>query len=179
MQQIKKTTYINPKTGEYSEKINWVDMQFDERGYLFWNKKAAVKTFLDAPLPRSFSWSEKGRIQELKYYILKDNQLLVYRSNNVIKPLLIPQISKLLDMSNRQCKSLMKKMKEYGIIKEICYGGIVYYAFNPVYGFKGKRLSLGTYIMFQRELKDLLPEWVAQKFSEQAKEIKTNIRIIK
>lgn len=180
MKQLRTVTYTNPETGEYKEKKNWVDIQFDsEEGYLFWNRKSSIRSFLDAPLPIQFTWSEKGRIQELKYYILRSNQLLVYRGHNVIKPLLIPQMSNLLEMSERQCKTLIRKMKDYHIIKEISFGGIIYYAFSPIYAFKGKRLSLDTYLMFQNELKDVLPMWVVKKFTEQARELKPDIRIIK
>lgn len=179
-QKAKKVTrYINPGTGEFSEKFKWVDMQFDDEGYLFWNRKANIKTFIEVPLPAELTWAEKGRIHELKHYILKDNQFLVYRSGNTIKPITTAEMGKILGMSERQCRSLVKKMKDLKIIKEISFDGFIYFVFNPMYGFKEKRLSLNVYLFFQDELRQILPEWVIKKFSESAIELRPKFEIIK
>lgn len=177
--QIKSIKYTNPVTGEYKSSQYWVDMIFDDDGYLFWSNKNNVKTFLDLPLPKVFTWAEKGRINELKHYILRDNQFLAYRSNNGIKPLEISNMCKVLEISERQCRALIKKIKDIGIIKEVCVDGIKYFAFNPVYGFRGKRLSLNVFIFFQEELSAVLPKWVTNEFMLQAKELNPNIKIIK
>jgi len=180
MRAIKKTSYINTETGQCFDKQRFVDMQFDdENGYLFWNQKSHVKTFLDSPLPKDFTWAERGRIEELKHYMLQDSQLLVYRSNNCIKPLTVKHFCRILDMSERQCGALIKKMKQAGIIKEVKTNGLTYFAFNPVYGLKAKRISLLMFLWFQEELKKTLPEWAIHKFLEQAKELKPEIEIIK
>jgi hypothetical protein len=159
--------------------VQFIDLQFDDSGYLWWSKKANVKTFVDKPLPECFSWSERGRIHELKHYMLKDNQFLVYRSNNVIRPLTIIEMGKILGMSQRQCSALIKKMKVEKIIKEIAFNGYKYFAFNPLYGFKGKRLNLTVFMFFQDELMEVLPKWVIDKFSEVAVELRPMFEIIK
>ena len=66
---VKLTRYVNTETGEYYDKRQYVDLQFNEDGYLFWNRKGNVKTFLDCRLPKEFTWTERGRIEELKHYI--------------------------------------------------------------------------------------------------------------
>lgn len=175
----KITRYINSITGECHDRVSYVSMQFDNDGYLFWAKKNNIKTYLDEPLPPCFTWSERGRIDAIKHYILRDNQLLVYTSGNVIKPMTSKEMARLLDMSDRQCKAFVKKLKINGIIKEICFDNLRYFAFNPRYGFKGKRMSLNVYIFFQNELQDVLPDWVKRKFLEQAQELKPDIHIIK
>lgn len=176
---LKITQYVNTETGEIYDKKQYVDLQFNEDGYLFWNRKSNVKTFIEYQLPKDFSWSEKGRIGELKHYILRDNQFLVYRSGNNIKPIGIKQMVKILNMSERQCKALVKKMKKFNIIKEVNFDGLTYYAFNPLYGFKGKRLSLNVYLFFQEELRKVLPEWVIEKFAGEAETLKPRFQIIK
>lgn len=176
---IKLTQYINPETGEIYEKKQYVDMQFNEDGYLFWNRKSNVKTFIEHPLPKDFTWTEKGRINELKHYILRENQFLVFRSGNNIKPIGVKEMMRILDMSERQCKALIKKMKKYNIIKEVKFDGLTYFAFNPLYGFKGKRLNLNVYLFFQDELKKVLPNWVIEKFAGEAKLLKPRFQIIK
>lgn len=177
---IKNTSYIDPNTGETFTKKSMVDKQFDsEEGYLFWNRKQHVKIFADRKLPDMFTWSEKGRIDELKRFMLKNNQLLVYRSGNVLKPLSIHDIGRVLEMSDRQARALVNKCKKHCIIKEIEIDGIVYFAFNPVYGLKSKRISLMMYLIFQEQLRTELPRWVVDKFAEQAEELKPVMKIIK
>lgn len=176
---IKKTQYLNTGTGEYIEKTRFVDLQFDDDGYLFWIRKANVKTFLDMPLPKSFTWSERGRIQELKHYIIRDNQFLAYRSNSIIKPITISEMSRIFSMSCRQCAGLIRKMKAEKVIKEISFDGLVWFAFNPLYGFKEKRLSLNVYLFFQEEFRNVLPGWVIERFTQEAQELNPRFEIIK
>ena len=178
-QAVKEIKYIDKETGETYIKKSFVDLQFTDDGYLFWNRKNNIKTFLDIPLPKQFSWAEKGRIEELKHYILRDNQFLVHRSGNLIKPLTTENMMRILGMSERQCKALIRKMKTLNVIKEIKFGDLTYFAFNPLYGLKEKRLSLNVYLFFQDDLKDVLPKWVVQKFVSQANEIQPHFEIIK
>ena len=176
---LKTTQYTDIQTGETFEKKQYVDLQFNEDGYLFWNRKSNIKTFTRIPLPKQFSWSERGRIDELKHYILKDNQFLAYRSGNNIKPVDVEEMMRILEFSERQCKALIRKMKKFNVIKEIKFGESVYFAFNPLYGFKERRLSLNVYLFFQEELKTELPKWVVEKFVSQANEIPPTFKIIK
>ena len=176
---LKLTRYINRENGDYYDKMQYVDLQFNDDGYLFWNRKGNIKTFIEYPLPKQFSWAERGRVEELKHYILKDNQFLVHRSGNTIKPIEIKEMMKILGMTERQCKSLIKKMKSFNIIKEVKIDTLTYFAFNPLYGFKGKRLCLNVYLFFQEELKQVIPKWAVEKFVGEAEEIKPSFTIIK
>lgn len=177
---LKTTSYLNPKTGEITEHKSYVDMIFDdEAGYVAWAKKKAIKTYIDMPLPKAFSWAEKGKIEALRHYILRDNQFLVYRSGNAIKPMGVQQIGKLLDMSENRTKIFIRKLKHHSVIKEVSLSGVVYYSFNPMYGIKDKRITLTLFLIFQEELKGELPPWVVEKFLEQAEELKPQLTVIK
>lgn len=176
---LKKTRYINVSTGEVVHELSsFVDMQFNEEGYLFWNRKNAVKTFLDMPLPDVFGWAEKGRIGELRHFILKDNQFLVYRSGNKLKPVDIAEMCRIFKVCARKCKAFVKKMKQYRILKEVFVDDIRYFAFNPIYGLKEKRLSLHVFLIFQQELEEVLPPWVIERFAVQANELRPNLKIV-
>lgn len=178
MKQLKTTAYTDPITGETFSGQQWVDMQFDDDGYLFWTKKAAVKMFIDIPLPDCFTWAEKGRLTELQHYMLKDHQLLVYRSHDGIRPLDIECMCRILGMSERRCHALVSKAKQEHVLKEIKIDSLIYFAYNPVYGFKGKRMSVMVYIMFQDELRKYLKPWVTERFEEQAQELRPSIKLI-
>lgn len=179
--KMEKTVgYTNPITGEHTEKKSYVDMMFDdEAGYIAWTKKKSVKTYIDHPFPKEFTWAEKGRIETLKHYILKDNQFLVYRSNRAIKPIEIKQLCTILELSERRAKLFIKKMKQYVILKEVSFNGMVYYSFNPLYGLKDRRITSTLYLIFQEELQEYLPQWVITKFVEQAEELKPELKVIK
>jgi hypothetical protein len=176
---LKTTSYLNSETGEYKEHKSWVDMQFNDDGYLMQPNKNSVRMFLDSPLPNELTWAEQGRLIKLQHYILRENQLLVYRSHGALSPVDIPEMCKILDMSTRQCKGLMNKSRVLSIIKEIQLDETRYFMFNPIYGIKGKRLGLTVYLTFQEELKAVLPKWVIDRFLVQAQEISPDIKIVK
>lgn len=176
---IKTTSYLNPETGEFTARKSWVDMQFNTDGYLMQPNKNSVRMFLDSPLPDKLTWAEQGRLIRLQHYILRENQLLVYRSHGALKPVDIPEMCRILNMSERQCKGLMSKSQALGVVKEIQIDDTRYFMFNPIYGLKGKRLSLTVYLMFQEELQPVLPKWVIERFLSQAQEILPNIKAIK
>lgn len=170
---IKQSNYLDPSTGEvfYSQEQR-IDLQFNERGYLFRKDKSCLKVFQDRPFPSAFSWAERGRIEALKYHIMGDDQLLVYRSDRTILPIGLKEICEITETSERQCKELIAKMKKHKIVKPCVLNGKTYFMFNPLYVFRGKRITPTVYIVFQDELKSVLPAWVIQKFSELAKPIK-------
>lgn len=176
---LKKVTYTDRTTGEYTSKETFVDMQFNSDGYLFFKNRFGTKSYLDIHLPDSFTWADKGRIEELKHYILKENQLLVHRSGNTIKPLMALDMARIIGMSERQCKTFINKLKKYKVIKEVKIGDIPYYCYNPVYGMKDKRMSTTVFIIFQDELREWLPNWAYMRFIEEAQEIVPTIKIVK
>lgn len=170
---IKETNYIDTITGEllYTRKDR-VQMQFNETGYLFRKDKKSIRVFEDSPIPKDFTWSERGRIELLKYYILGNDQLLVYRSGNSIKPITVKQIEKLLEMSNKQCRNLVNKMRKHNVIKVVKLDDKEFFMFNPLFVFKGSRLTPTVFVAFQEELREVLPRWVVERFLQMASEIK-------
>ena len=178
---IKRTQYTDPNTGEVTYKDNgYVDMQFsDDNGYLLFKNKNAIRTFIGIDLPEGFSIMDEGRIARIKKYILWENQLITYRSKNVIKPVTIKELPKIWETTERQCKEFIRKLKHNGIVKEVWLGNTKYFCFNPFYGMKDKRLTLTLFIIFQDEMSKRLPQWVVQKFLEQVKELSLDIKIVK
>lgn len=179
MKALKEIKYINPQTGEVAVKKTYADLAFDyEKGFLFWVKRNSLRTFIDEPIPSAFSLLDKGRLTELRQYIIKDSQRLGYKSNGIIKPLTIQKLSRIIQASERQTRAFLKKCKRYSLIKEILADDVTWYVFNPIYGIRSKRLTIDTYIMFQEELRHRLPEWAVNKFLEQAKELNVKPRIV-
>lgn len=128
-------------------------------------------------LPEEFTWTERGRIHELKHYIIEENQLLGYRSKG-FKPLDAEKMAKIFNAGERQTKDLIKKMKDYKIIKEVSIDGEIWYAFNPIYALKGKRISFTIFIIFQKELMQILPPHIISNFLGQLEDVRSNIKII-
>jgi len=177
---LKTVRYQDKKTGEYQEHSYLVEPVFDDdEGYLFRPKMQFVKDFLDRPLPPCLSWSEQGRINRLKYYMLADNQFLVYRSGDSLKPITGAEISRIIGASGRQTRALIRKVKLIGILKEVAIDGAAYFVVNPVYACKSRRITLTMFLLFQRELKQLLPAWVIGRFLSQANELRPKFEVIK
>ena len=122
---------------------------------------------------------DEGRIARIKKYILWENQLITYRSGNTIKPVTIKDLSRIWDTTERQCREFIRKLKGHGIIKEVRIDEKKYFCFNPIYGMKDKRITLTLFIIFQEEMKVILPQWVIQKFLEQVNEIAPRIKIVR
>lgn len=176
---LKTTTYKNLETGEVKEYSERFDLQFNEKGYLFWTKANGSRNFDNFSYPEEFTWSEKGRMSELAGYILQENQFLAYRSGNTLKPITRHELCRIWDISDRQCRSLVNKMKKHNIIKEVSFMDTVYFSFNPIYALKGNRLSLTVYLFFQDELSKILDQWVINRFACMAQEIGPVFKIIK
>jgi hypothetical protein len=181
MKKLKKTIKLTDmSTGEAREHTSYVDLMFDDtEGYLLWHNKSKISEFLGKRLPDAFTWAEKGRLAELKHYILKDNQLLAYRRSHKLYPLDFEVMMKYLDVGATQLRILLNKSKRYGVLKEVSINGAKYLAYNPIYGIKGKRVTLITFLIFQDEFiaEPDFPRWVITKFVEQAQSLEDIVKV--
>lgn len=127
-------------------------------------------------MPKEFTLLDKGKFYELTFYLVRENQLLGYRTNK-IRPLTIEKMSQIFESSDRQTRRFIKKMKEYKIMKEVVINDTKWYAINPMYALKSKYLSLTTFIIFQDELIPNLPPWVVKEFLDDVKEIDIKVEV--
>ena len=166
MKAEKTVVIVNPRNGEIFEKKSLVDLQFDDDdGYLFKPNQLTIRQFKEGKPNENLSWQDRGRIDELKYHMLK-NQFLMYKSGNRLCPLRVKEIGKLVGLCDKKAKEFLKKIIQYGVIKEVIIDGTTYFAMNPLYAMKTKRITLTTYMIFHKELENVLPDWVNKKFSE-------------
>lgn len=175
---IQKTYTIDQNTGEYNTRTRYVDNLFSKRGYVLKYNNDYIKLFLDKGLPDECSLTDCGRFYRLTRYIVGENQLLGYRSDK-LKPLTIEKMAEMFDCSERQIRRFIKQMKEYGVIKEVTINEVKWYAVNPLYALKSKYLSLTTFIIFQKELIPILPNWVINKFMQEAQELTDKVEVKK
>lgn len=175
---IQKTYTIDQNTGEYNTRTRYVDNLFSKRGYVLKYNNDYIKLFLDKGLPEECSLTDCGRFYRLTRYIVGENQLLGYRSDK-LKPLTIEKMAEMFDCSERQIRRFIKQMKEYGVIKEVTINEVKWYAVNPLYALKSKYLSLTTFIIFQKELIPILPNWVINKFMQEAQELTDKVEVKK
>lgn len=160
----KQTKRIN-EYGEYTFTEEKTVARYDSTGYLYKNRTEFLKSFLDEKYPDELSWADKGRLGRLEHEI-KENQMLVYKSNNMIKPHNVKTISKMLGFSERQAKAFINKCFDYGILGEAKIQGAKYLFFNPRYRLYGNRLTLITWTVFQSYFKESLPRWAYNCFLE-------------
>lgn len=134
--------------------------------------------FLNKPLPRDFSLVDCGRFYKLTQYLVKENQLLGYKTDK-IKPLTVEKMSELFGQSEKQTRLAIKRFKNERIIKEVVINDVKWYAINPMYALKSKYLSTTTFLIFQEELIPNLPAWVVRKFMSDVKELDDKVEVKK
>ncbi len=167
----KLTRYTDTTDGTYYEKKEFINSLVNDEGVLFWLNKLKFHIFFDKKPPKDFTWSERGKIDELRYYILDDNQLLVYKRNKELRPLGIKEMSLIFNISESRVRKFINKLIKYNIIKNVIFNDLKYYVFNPIYGMKSKRLSLTTYLWFENEINPYISSWMKEKILKQIKEL--------
>lgn len=171
----------NLETGEISYGKEVVrDMQYSSRtGYVYRQRDNFIKVFADGKLPEGLSWSDKGKLSELRTYIVGSSQLLGDRKNGMFVPLTMKDISVIFNCKERCAYNTIEAAKKHGLIKKVMINDVFWFAFNPLYGLKDKRISLETYIIFQSELKDVIPGWVRESFIRDSMDMQNKPVVIK
>jgi hypothetical protein len=175
MSEIQKKMLIDKDTGEViSEKMLNINI-FDEKdGYLFWKNRQAIKTYPGISLPEGLTDREVACLHKLSQCIWSTTNMLAYRGyENRPKPMDVERIAKETGMPLRNASSFIRKLIDLGVmakvVVETAHNKETQYYLNPIYFFSGNRLSLNLYLLFRTQLDRYLPEWVREKFAEQAK----------
>lgn len=100
-------------------------------------------------MPEEFSLLEVGMIYRISKYI-KMHQILKENDHNIEKD----DIKNILKISNKRANSLVSKMKQYKVIKEVSINGYNCIAFNPIYITYKNEISHIAYKIFEEELKE-------------------------
>lgn len=179
--QLVRMERVNLETGEVMyTNAKKVDMRFSDRqGYLFKHTENYIKKFMDSALPEELSWVDQGKLSRLQTYIVGESQLLGKRKNGRFEPLTLEDMAKIFKCKERWVYSTLREAKKHHILKEVTIDGVLWYAYNPIYGLKDKRISLETYLIFQDELKEVLPDWVRHNFLRLAESLPDNHVVIK
>lgn len=167
----KKTSVIDSEGEIVDDRVSKFYNPFKKgKGYKFKYKSVTIKSYLGLELPECFSDVECGKLYRLSKKIYSDSNLLAYRSNNVIAPLIKQEIQIMVGLHRTKFNPFWNKVLKNGIIKPILIDGKEYYCFNPLYYNTTNYLPLYLYIAFQKELKEHLPEWVIQKYLDMKQE---------
>ena len=168
----KKITYYDKSTGEiFHEKDMITGTYFDEeKGYLFWNRKAYAKMFSCVDFPPNVTDAEIGKLTKLAKKIYSNTNMLAYRGNGGVTAHNIETISNVLSITDRQCSIFINKMIRLGIMGKAKYeveGKICFqYYLNPIYFFSSNRIPLNLYLIFKDQLDAILPKWVKDKYAD-------------
>lgn len=154
-----EVTYSSPRL---------VDQEFSvEKGYIYRMRDNYIKNFDDTSLPKELSWAEKGKLSELRLFLIGDSQLLGRRKNGKFIPLTVEDISKVFECKIANAYRTISRAKEYKVIKEVLIENILWYTYNPLYGLKGKRINMDTFIAWQEELSPVLNARIKGEFIKQ------------
>ncbi len=172
---LKETRYKDETTGEVrGGKVRHIAAAFDEeKGYLFWARKSAAKSYMDVPYPKEMSHSEIGKLAILAKHIWSNTNMLGYRGNGGVRPYTAEQIGKLVGLKKYQGGAFLRKMIRLGVMArvEIKSEGRqeIQYYINPIYFFSSNRIPLNLYLIFRDQLNKVLPGWVKERFAQQTR----------
>jgi hypothetical protein len=145
---------------------------FDEaKGYLFWARKSFAKSFHDVDFPEEMNDLEIGRMAKLAKRIWSNTNMLGYRGNGGVRPYSVEMIAAFLKMKPRQTYRFIEKMVKLGVIArvKIDTGGNkeTHLYVNPIYFCSTNRIPLNLYLIFRKQLDEVLPDWVKEKYRKQ------------
>lgn len=169
--KIVEARTIDATTGEVlwqSQRASRVKYFDEDKGYLFWPNKQAVKMHKGFSLPEDLSDSDVARTYRLSLVTHTNSNLICYRSDRSIKAMDIRMLSKYLNISRRQTVSFINRMITKRIIGKVKVtvgnGSEIQYYLNPLYFFNGKWLNCNLYFLFKKDLEAYLPKWVRDTF---------------
>lgn len=159
---------VNDKTLRYKNKFD------EEEGYLFWNQRNFVKTFSDVEYPKEMNDIEIGRMARLSKKVWSNTNMLGYRGNGGIRPYDINCIGQIIGIQQRQAERFISKMIKLGIMAKVSIKvegkTEVQYYLNPIYFFSSNRIPLNLYLIFRKQLDEVLPKWVKESYDTQVHE---------
>ena len=100
---------------------------------LFVNKKS-VALDINTKLPKELSWSDKGRINELRHHLLGKNQLLVYVCNKKQLPMNFLKLSQVFKITISQTRRLIQKLIKHNVITHKKINKVHHFYLNEIYG---------------------------------------------
>lgn len=170
---LKQVKYVDKLTGEVLRKRqNFYPTAFDEeKGYLFWARKNACRSFHDIDFPKELSDVEIGRLAKLSKRIWSNTNMLGYRGNGGIQPYNVAGIAQVIGCQERQARRFIDKMMDLGLIAkvktEVAGMTQTQYYLNPLYFSSSNRIPLNLYLIFKPHLDEYLPTWVIRRYSQQ------------
>ena len=142
----------------------------EEKGYLFWPRKSHAKMFAEVPFPAEMTHDEIGKMTVLSKHIWSNTNMLAYRGNGGVKPYSIERIGQVIGLRRSQAHAFLSKMISLGLIAKadtkVAEHTDTYYYLSPLYYFASNRIPLHLYMIFRRQLDDVLPMWVIQRYAE-------------
>ena len=177
---LRRIEYRDPDTGYILRaKERFVDVQWDEeKGYLFWNRKAHTKLFNDVDFPDEMTFADRGRMATLAKKVWRDTNMLAYRGNGGIKPYGIEHIAKVIKTEKRQAYNFVEKMIRLGMMAKVKVETDgrqeTHYYLSPIHFCSTNRINLNLYLLFREQLDAVLPDWVKIEFMKKKNEVETN-----
>jgi len=175
---IKKTQYINPDSGEItSEKVQHLAAAFHtEKGYLFWARKNFAKSFVDTDFPVSMTMKERGQMATLAKHMWSTTNMLGYRGGGGVKAYNEEQIGQIVGLKAYQARDFVRSMIKVSMLAKVTvlvgHDTITQYYVNPIYFFGSNRISLNLYLIFRKQLDEVLPRWVQDEYAASSVRVK-------
>lgn len=141
-------------------------------GYRVPYHKLGARLFSEVAFPKEMTVADIGRMTILSKMMIPQSNMLGYRSGKKILPYIDEDIAIAVGLATRPCKTFIRKMIKLHVLHraKTTVGDSVYIV-NPAYFMScGQRLTVDMFVIFQKDLAPLLPDWVILDFVKRVRE---------
>lgn len=138
---IKQVKYINPKTGEFTEKVSFFDNIYQPDNFAI--RFNVQKIQLDPKGEPLLPLLEQGLLMKLIYFMDKNN--IVMHDCHAMQ---IKDMVSLFDITRSTAYRLVTNLVKWDYIRKISYQGEKCFIVNPFVAVKGKRVSYLCYMVY-------------------------------
>jgi hypothetical protein len=172
---IQEKRNIDKETGEILSTLQVeIPDAMNEDGYRIPTNKRGAKLFSDVNFPNEVTDSEIGKMTRLSKLMIGSTNMLGYKTRGSIRAYTDLELAEAVGICGWRGKAFIDKMIQYKMMGrfDITIGKQkrTQYYINPAYFFAGKRIGLDLYLMFQKELDEILPDWVRKNFAHEVRE---------
>jgi len=144
-----------------------------EEGYRIPYHRLGSRIFADVKFPDGMTHTEIGKMTLLSKVMVGESNALGYRCHGDIRYYTPQEIGELVGLKRAMAFKFINRMCGLRVMQKIVTKTDTAYYINPAYFMaSGKRLNLNLYLLFQGDLKDIIPQWARAEFLKQAQEKK-------
>ncbi len=166
---LNEHTMKDDKGNIIQSKTDYFTDSMTDEGYRIPYHKLGARIFSEVRFPPGITHNEIGKMTLLSKVMVGDSNALGYRSHGDIIYYTPQEIGELVRLKRSKAFRFVNRMCQFRVLQQVTTKSDTAYYINPAYFMaSGKRLNLNLYLLFQDDLKDIIPQWAKAEFTKQA-----------